>query len=816
MSSAAARASSGAQASTSAPSQDLKARFPCREAQIDLLTASVVLNDSPALPVFVVGPAATGKTAVVRALLRAYGLRHAYVDCTEVVAPRPLLSSVLHQLRGGKRQREDGYDACVKCDSISEFLLQLPEAARAAARRAAAAAGAGAGARRSASAAAAAVAPPCWVVVDHAELLARTDLLAALVRARDATRANVGLLLISSLSRSTGHFASLAWGGNQAMTTAEFGGYSREELTRIMDARRRRLHGPRDDAPFRQFLTAFLPAFARASNNLLDLRAAVDRLFPLYLAPLKERREGPAPQAAALYHRIKPRVQGMIRDLDFRGAGRPACAGAGAGAAAAPAADAAGAGAEAAGGGGEGAPPDRRASSRGLSFELPYVSKFLLLAAYIASRNKPATDRVVFDPTLKKRGRRDAQAHDRQVEAELEAKLRGPHSFPLERLLQIFFALYGKEGEEEGDGRREARRTMLQGEVLMQVPSLVALRLLSQSAGDVLEGQVYRCSLTEGAAHAIARNLGVELGHYLKLAAHCRMLRELEAALEGVARDALAGEERFGRVLTAAAGAGPGAEAVAGALARLGIQRNEFGAAEGAAEGFEDLLVMQASRLSSLVRQLGSRSRVAQAQAVAALRGITSGDDSCRDAVVGAGAIPPLVQLLSHSTGGVAPLTRQLSNWDVNVAVLANITLDKVVRGAFGTTAGTSVAGGGIEGGGPAQLAVPSTPQQPPKRCAGCGAAEREGGGGPLRKCSDCQLVYLCSDSCKRAYWRTEHRAHCRMLRELAAAPEGAARDALAGEERFGRVLTAAAGAGPGAEAVAGALARLGIENGNT
>ena len=230
------------------------------------------------------------------------------------------------------------------------------------------------------------------------------------------------------------------------------------------------------------------------------------RLFPLYMQPL---REGRQMQAAKLYARISREVQQCIQGLELQG-GAGACAAAEAGAE-----GGAGAGAGTGAGGGP-----RRASSSGLAFELPYVSKFLLLAAYVASRNRPTSDRAVFDPTLRKRGRRDAQAHDRQVrgalgmagrlagwpghalhvlqtvpaasqrrthavpatgavvllriaqleadlqpplahhcpttpqvEAALEAKLRGPHAFALERLLHIFYVIFAQhDAEEEGEG----------------------------------------------------------------------------------------------------------------------------------------------------------------------------------------------------------------------------------------------------------------------------------------------------------------------------------------------------------------------------
>lgn len=124
------------------------------------------------------------------------------------------------------------------------------------------------------------------------------------------------------------------------------------------------------------------------------------RLFPLYMQPL---RQGKQLQAAQLYGRIKGDVQQCIQGLELQGGAATQAAGTGAGAAA-----------EAAAEGGAGAAP-RRACSSGLAFELPYVSKFLLLAAYVASRNRPTSDRAVFDPSLRKRGRRNAQAHDRQV-----------------------------------------------------------------------------------------------------------------------------------------------------------------------------------------------------------------------------------------------------------------------------------------------------------------------------------------------------------------------------------------------------------------
>lgn len=59
---------------------------------------------------------------------------------------------------------------------------------------------------------------------------------------------------------------------------------------------------------------------------------------------------------------------------------------------------------------------------------------------------------------------------------------------------------------------------MQQAEVLQQVSSLVALRLLEQCSGDALEGQLYRCNLGEAQAEALGANVKLRLGDYLKMA----------------------------------------------------------------------------------------------------------------------------------------------------------------------------------------------------------------------------------------------------------------------------------------------------------
>ncbi len=69
-----------------------------------------------------------------------------------------------------------------------------------------------------------------------------------------------------------------------------------------------------------------------------------------------------------------------------------------------------------------------------------------------------------------------------QVEGAKEAQLKGPITFPQERLLSYFWNLLKSEGadDEAGAWDERAARQQQSAEVFMLLRSLVSLRLLSQ------------------------------------------------------------------------------------------------------------------------------------------------------------------------------------------------------------------------------------------------------------------------------------------------------------------------------------------------
>ena len=480
----------------------LKKQYPGRESQISELARVLPSIPTAVDPIFVYGPPSTGKTSILRDLLPQLKIPHAYINCREMTRSRPVLESILHQLRGPKRLRDDSTALAPRCDSLPDFLAALP-------------------------AAVSRLKTAAWIILDNAQRMAGSDLLTGLTLLPSTTGANVGIILVAPVPWSRGVFLHES-GRISPPYPVYFPAYTANQLIKILAAT-----GPPQlitsqsttdlsdnldnlTQSYGHFLKSVIPLIGRATNNLLDMRTAIESLWPQYSAPLREGREV---QSAALMGRIRADLQRVIGDLDMKSSTGTGTIG--------PSHNSSNQAPQPTAATQIPATFDRKVSSQGLSFELPYMSKFLLIAAYVASSNKPTTDRSVFDPGYSKRGRKSAMAMDRQTEAAVEAVLRGPHSFPLERLLHIFYCIYAHHGmadgeyEEESEAREESRKHMAgelqSAEVLMQLSTLVSQRLLSVT-GSPLDGASYRCNLTEDLAQAIAANLRLSLRDYLKLA----------------------------------------------------------------------------------------------------------------------------------------------------------------------------------------------------------------------------------------------------------------------------------------------------------
>lgn len=84
--------------------------------------------DDPVPPLFVYGPAATGKTSIVREAVRVLKRPHAYVTCRSSHSPRLLFESILNQLQGHVRSLANNYSSVRRCEKVLDFTKQLPGA----------------------------------------------------------------------------------------------------------------------------------------------------------------------------------------------------------------------------------------------------------------------------------------------------------------------------------------------------------------------------------------------------------------------------------------------------------------------------------------------------------------------------------------------------------------------------------------------------------------------------------------------------------------------------------------------------------------
>ena len=84
-----------------------------------------------------------------------------------------------------------------------------------------------------------------------------------------------------------------------------------------------------------------------------------------------------------------------------------------------------------------------------------------------------------------------------------EAKLRGPHPFPLERLLSICWALLDADAAASDEAPPLDAVDRQSAEAFMQISSLVSLQLLSQaSAPDLSHSEIHplRCQAMQRAS----------------------------------------------------------------------------------------------------------------------------------------------------------------------------------------------------------------------------------------------------------------------------------------------------------------------------
>jgi len=169
----------------------------------------------------------------------------------------------------------------------------------------------------------------------------------------------------------------------------------------------------------------------------------------------------------------------------------------------------------------------RDSLSTELEFHMSVSAKYLLLSAFLASRNPATLDAALFDSTggsdTHKRKRKSSQASINMKDTMVEEMLmKGPGTFPLERLLAIFQCITSVSEDDLSDVEcpdsmmNGSGMTGLMSDILLQLSTLCNSNFLSKSRSCPLEGSArYRSNIDEDLALKVARSVSFPLSKYI-------------------------------------------------------------------------------------------------------------------------------------------------------------------------------------------------------------------------------------------------------------------------------------------------------------
>lgn len=163
------------------------------------------------------------------------------------------------------------------------------------------------------------------------------------------------------------------------------------------------------------------------------------------------------------------------------------------------------------------ADPKSKAShlAGGIATQLPLFSRLLLIAAYLASHTPARNDALLFmKASLKARRKKGGGTvkgrHRASKHRKISAKLLGPQSFVLERMLAIFHAVRvdaGLAGAASGTA-----------DIPMEIATLASLRLVNRTNAttDPLDASTkWKVNVGWEVVRGIARSVGVEIEDFI-------------------------------------------------------------------------------------------------------------------------------------------------------------------------------------------------------------------------------------------------------------------------------------------------------------
>lgn len=443
----------------------LCARWPGRREQISQLLGYLGEPHDHAAPVFVHGPPVTGKTSIVRDAFVTLGRPFAYTSLVDSHGPRLLLDALAEELEPHLVAR-DPAAAPPRCDRLADLITLLhdglpPDG------------------------------PAVYLVIDEATRLldwkGADAFLPALTKLSELTRRNVAAVFVAT----PGWDAFRSAAGVRPPQPLFFDSYTKAQLQTIL-IRERPLGA--DEKLYQNFVAAILPMYAATCKSLHELRALFAPLWSRYAAPwvaardartrAEERGDDPAtipslPEPRQLFAALQsgePSEKPSTKTASVVSGADPAFPPSAEGKEAASGEEAASENAASGVGGtlkrkkawtgpvlhaGLTVPlsPAALALDRGhvwpvpeddvaggaggkLDFDIPRLTKFMLVSAHLATMNREAVDKRLFGHMIEGvragtaavaqrsgKRKRGALSADKQSEAAATAALDGPGTF---------------------------------------------------------------------------------------------------------------------------------------------------------------------------------------------------------------------------------------------------------------------------------------------------------------------------------------------------------------------------------------------------
>ena len=243
--------------------------------------------------------------------------------------------------------------------------------------------------------------------------------------------------------------------------------YSRSQLRQILASNFEDINEPqilKDN-----FIEMILSVFQQICKSLLQFKRAAELLWPEYVKATHPPPGVPRVEpdnARALLRSVEPHMKRVLLNIHYQESSNMM---------------------------------GEESKSIRLNVELPFFSKFLLLASFLASYNPISTDKRFFVRgrigRVVKKSKRKVQTHKKS------SQLLGPKTFDLNRMLAIFYVIVDE-------------KVTSTAEIQSQVASLVTLQMLTQS-GEDLDQPKYKCNVSLDFIRQVAKNVRFELCKYL-------------------------------------------------------------------------------------------------------------------------------------------------------------------------------------------------------------------------------------------------------------------------------------------------------------